>query len=212
MDLFPLTLEGRRVRLEPLSVDHVPALSKAASESRETYGLTLVPEGEASVRQYVDRALGDAARGLFVPFVTLDLGGDRSRPRVVGATRFGNLERWTWPEPPPDPRPAGLDAVEIGWTWLAASVQRSHVNSEAKLLMLTHAFEVWRVRRVTLKTDARNQRSRHAIARIGGRFDGVFRGHMPAYDGGVRDTAYFSILESEWPGVKEKLQAFVDPS
>jgi RimJ/RimL family protein N-acetyltransferase len=207
MDLFPLKLEGHRVRLEPLSVDHIPALAKAAAESRETYGLTLVPEGEARLREYVDRALEDAGRGLFVPFVTLDLASDRVGARVVGATRFGNLERWTWAVPPPDPRPAGLDAVEIGWTWLAASAQRSHVNSEAKWLMLTHAFEVWRVRRVTLKTDARNLRSRNAIERIGGRFDGILRGHMPAYDGGVRDTAYFSILEAEWPEVKENLEA-----
>ncbi len=205
MVLFPLTLEGRRVRLEPLSVAHIPALTKAAAESRDTYGLTSVPEGEARLREYVDRALEDAERGTFVPFATVDL----VRGRVVGSTRFGNLERWTWPAPPSDPRPAGLDAVEIGWTWLAASAQRSHVNSEAKLLMLTHAFEVWRVRRVSLKTDARNQRSRSAIERIGARFDGLLRNHMPAYDGGVRDTAYFSILESEWSGVREKLSSLV---
>jgi RimJ/RimL family protein N-acetyltransferase len=206
MDLFRPTLQGHRVRLEPLSVDHVAALSKAAAESRETYGLTSVPDGEAGIREYVLRALEDTARGFFVPFATVDL----VRGRVVGATRFGNLERWTWPAPPPDPRPAGLDAVEIGWTWLAASAQRSHVNSAAKLLMLTHAFEAWRVRRVTLKTDARNLRSRAAIERIGGRLDGVLRGHMPASDGGARDTAYFTILESEWPGAKEKLEALVD--
>lgn len=208
MDLFPLTLEGRRVRLEPLSVGFIAALTKAAAESRETYGLTYVPEGEARLRAYVDRALEDTAHGLFVPFVTFDL----VATRVVGMTRFGNLERWAWPELPRDPRPAGLDAVEIGWTWLAASAQRSHVNSEAKLLMLAHAFEVWRVRRVSLKTDARNVRSRSAIERIGGRFDGLLRSHMPAYDGGVRDTAYFSILESEWPGVKERLLASVGKS
>jgi RimJ/RimL family protein N-acetyltransferase len=115
---------------------------------------------------------------------------------VVGSTRFGNIERWS---------SDAIDAVEIGWTWLAASAQRTAVNTEAKILMLDHAFGVWRVKRVTLKTDARNARSRAAIARIGGKLDGILRAHMPAADGGVRDSAVFSILAAEWPAHRARL-------
>ena len=112
-----------------------------------------------------------------------------------------NAERWEW-------RRAGAhpDAVEIGSTWLTASAQRTPINTEAKLLMLTHAFEVWNVLRVTLKTDARNGRSRNAILRLGAQFDGVLRAHMPAYDiAEPRDSAYYSILASEWPDVRDRL-------
>jgi len=204
MNTFPVTLSGKRVRLEPLALSHVSALWRAASESAENYRLTSVPASEADMRAYVETALADAAKGLFVPFATVDL----VRDRVVGATRFATLERWSWPTPPKDPRPF-YDGVEIGWTWLAASAQRTHVNSEAKLLMLTHAFDVWRVRRVMLKTDSRNSRSRNAMLRMGAKFDGVIRAAMPAFDGGIRDSAYFSILESEWPEVKSHLTKLV---
>src|SRR5215468_8986194 len=154
--LFPLLLDGRFVRLEPMSSAHVEALVAAAAESRATYGLTNVPDGVAAMAAYVATALDDVARGVAVPFVTFD----KRRERVVGSTRFGRIERWSWPGTPVPPLPRGPDAVEIGWTWLAAGAQRTHVNTEAKLLMLTHAFEVWGVRRVTLKTDERNARSR----------------------------------------------------
>jgi N-acetyltransferase len=199
-DLFPLLLESERVRLEPLSRAHVGALVAAASESRATYGLTYVPDGEAQMSAWVDEALADTARGVTVPFATVD----KQRGRVVGSTRFCFIERWDWPEAP---SPRGPDAVEIGWTWLAASAQRTHVNTGAKLLMLGHAFDVWRVQRVTLKTDRRNARSRANIERIGGRLDGVWRGHRPAADGGVRDSAYYSILPGEWPAARERLEA-----
>lgn len=200
--LYPLTLDGEAVRLDPLTLDHVDALCAAAGESRDTYGLTNVPPDRAGMARYIDAALLDARAGVAVPFATVD----KRRGRVVGSTRFGNLERWSWPTPPAEP-PAGPEAVEIGWTWLAASAQRSHVNTEAKWLMLTHAFEVWRVRRVTLKTDERNARSRANIERIGGRLDGILRAHMPAYDGGVRSSAVYSILSSEWPAVRQRLAA-----
>lgn len=202
--LFPLTLTGRFVRLEPLDHAHVGALVAAASEARDTYALTQVPADAAAMQAYVDEALTMAARGQAVPFATVDL----RRGRVVGSTRFGNLERWSWPGAPlPPASPVGLDAVEIGWTWLAASAQRTHVNTEAKLLMLAHAFDVWRVRRVTLKTDARNARSRANIERVGARLDGVLRAHMPAFDGGVRDSAVYSLLAAEWPAARERLAA-----
>ena len=114
-----------------------------------------------------------------------------------------NAERWEWSRGGVHP-----DAVEIGSTWLTASAQRTPINTEAKLLMLTHAFEVWEVLRVTLKTDARNARSRDAILRLGARFDGVLRAHMPAYDiAEPRDSAFYSILASEWPSVRDRLTA-----
>jgi N-acetyltransferase len=207
MDLFPVTLEGRSVRLVPLAVEHAPALVEAASESRAHYGLTTVPPELTAMAAYIAEALADAARGRAVPFATVDRG--RSG-RVVGSTRFGNLERWPWPAGArPYPAPAGLDAAEIGWTWLAASAQRTAVNTEAKLLMLRHAFEVWGVYRVTLKTDARNARSRAAIERLGAHFDGVLRGHMPAVDGTVRDSAYYTIVAGEWPALRSRLEGFL---
>ncbi len=204
--LHPLTLDGRFVRLEPLARAHVPALVAAAAESRDTYGLTRVPADAASMARYVEDALADAERGLAVPFATVD----KTRDRLVGSTRF-YVERWSWPGAPAPPVPVGPDAVEIGSTWLAASAQRTHVNTEAKLLMLAHAFDVWRVRRVMLKTDARNARSRANIERLGARFDGILRANMPAFDGGVRDTAYYSILPSEWPAARERLEARLRP-
>ncbi|MGZ3426695.1 MAG: GNAT family N-acetyltransferase [Polyangia bacterium] len=199
--LFPLTLDGRRVRLEPLSSAHAAPLLAAADESRATYGLTHVPADATAMAAYIDFALAEAARGQAVPFATVD----KERGRVVGSTRFANLERWQWVHPPVGPRPFGLDAVEIGWTWLGASAQRTYVNTEAKLLMLAHAFEVWRVLRVTFKTDARNARSRANIERVGARLDGIWRAHMPAADGGVRDSAFFSMLASEWPAARARL-------
>ena len=126
----------------------------------------------------------------------------------MGSTRFGNIEFWAWP--PGNPRQRGThlpDVVEIGWTWLSRPTQRTGINTEAKLLMLAHAFEVWRVHRVSLMTDARNQRSRDAIARLGASFDGVLRAARVAADGGIRDTAAYSILDAEWPRVKAALLA-----
>lgn len=205
--LFPLTLDGGRVRLEALTRAHLPGLVAAASESRATFGLTHVPDGLPAMTAWFESAMADAERGDQVPFATVD----KLRGRVVGSTRFANLERWQWPGPPVPPVPRGPDAVEIGWTWLAQSAQRSYVNTEAKLLMLSHAFDLWGVRRVTLKTDARNARSRANIERIGCRFDGILRAAQPAWDGGVRDSAYYSMLASEWPAARDRLLARLRP-
>ena len=200
----PVVLEGRSVRLEPLDLRHVPALVAASSGRRETFRLTTAPDGVEEVRAYVTAALAAHAAGAALPFATVSL----ALGRVVGSTRFGNLERWTWPKGDLDPRPDGVpDAAEIGWTWLAEEVQRTAVNTEAKRLMLAHAFETWRVHRVTLKTDARNARSRAAIERLGARLDGILRAHFPAVDGAVRDSASYSILAAEWPTVREHLDA-----
>ena len=200
----PVVLEGRWVRLEPLTVEHAAALLRAASGPRETYGLTLVPDTLAEAAAYIETALREEAARRSLPFATVD----RATGRVVGSTRFLNIEYWTWPAGNAHQRGAERpDVVEIGATWLAAAAQRTPINTEAKLLMLTHAFDRWRVHRVSLMTDARNERSRAAILRVGARFDGVLRAARPASDGAIRDTAAFSILEAEWPAVRAKLEA-----
>jgi N-acetyltransferase len=200
----PVTLEGRWVRLEPLGRGHAAGLLAAASGSRDTYGFTTVPGTAAETTAYIGGALAEQAAGRALPFATID----RARGVVVGCTRLFNIEFWPWPAGNANQRGVDRpDVAEIGWTWLAASAQRTPINTEAKLLMLAHAFDVWRVHRVSLMTDARNQRSRNAILRIGARFDGVLRAARPASDGAIRDTAAFSILEAEWPAVRAKLQA-----
>ena len=201
-----MTLEGSVVRLDPLELGHVDALVRAASEDRSTYAFTVVPGSDAEMRAYVTAALDDEDSGWALPFVILE----RASDRVVGTSRFLDLDYWKSPPAWPPGRPSHLavgapNAAEIGSTWLAASVQRTGVNTEAKLLMLTHAFETWEVARVTFKTDARNQRSRDAIVRIGARFEGVRRAHSVASDGTIRDSAYFSIVAGEWPAAKAAL-------
>jgi len=205
--LSPIVLNGRHVRLEPLTQGHARALAAAASGPRETYGLTTVPEGEPGAHGYIETALGDQAAGRSLPFATVAT----ATGRVVGSTRFLNIEFWAWPMGHSLQRGEDVpDVVEIGATWLAAEAQRTAINTEAKLLMLTHAFETWRVHRVSLMTDARNERSRRAILRLGARFDGVLRAQRPAVDGTIRDTAAFSILGEEWPTVKRQLQSRLD--
>ncbi len=203
-----VVLEGRYVRLEPLTLGHARALSAAAGGPRDTYALTTVPEGEAGAQGYIEMALRDEEAGRSLAFATVA----RSTGRVVGSTRFLNIEFWTWPPGHALQRGENVpDVAEIGATWLAAEAQRTAINTEAKLLMLTHAFEEWRVHRVSLMTDARNERSRNAILRVGARFDGVIRAHRPSSDGLIRDTAAFSILESEWPAVKRQLHSRLEP-
>jgi RimJ/RimL family protein N-acetyltransferase len=202
--VHPVVLDGRHVRLEPLVVGHARALVAAANGPRDTYGFTAVPPDEPSMLRYIEAALRDQETGRALPFATLA----KATGRVVGCTRFGNIEYWGWPAGNPHQRGEDLpDVDEIGWTWLAAESQRTPINTEAKLLMLTHAFEEWRVHRVSLMTDARNERSRRAIQRVGARFDGVIRAQRPGSDGTIRDTAAFSILESEWPTVKRQLHS-----
>jgi N-acetyltransferase len=201
--LEPVTLQDDVVTLAPLSRDHVPGLWRAASK-RSTYGLTRVPRSEEDAAAYVDLALSEQARGVSLPFAILD----SPSGRILGSTRLMTIERWEWrlPDGAPPPR-LHPDAVEIGSTWLTESAQRTAINTHAKLLLLGYAFDAWGVRRVTLKTDARNRRSRAAIERLGARFDGVLRAHSWAFDGAIRDTAFYSILLSEWPGVRAALTA-----
>jgi N-acetyltransferase len=193
----PCVLAGSLVRLEPLSAGHVPALMRAAEEDRTSYDWTLVPRA-GEVAGYVAAQL---ARPGLTPFAQVRL----SDEAAVGCTAFWDARTW--------PGTDDLFAVEIGWTWLAASAQRTGINAEAKLLLLTHAFETLRLARVDLKTDARNQRSRQAIGRLGAQFEGVLRSwspsHVPGEEGRMRDSAMFSVIAPEWPDVKSHLTARV---
>ena len=204
--LDPVTLEGRHVRLEPLSVDHIPGLVQAASQSRDTYVYTYVPADADAMRSYVDTALAGWDAGTMLPFATID----RATERVAGSTRFHHAEFWDWPAGNPHQRGKQLpDVVNIGTTWLAADAQRTGINTEAKLLMPTHAFETWLVHRVRIQADSRNERSRRAIMRLGAHLDGVVRADRVALDGAIRDSAVFSFLDSEWPEVKVQLTALL---
>lgn len=194
-----VTLTGRFVRLEPMGVHHVDGLVAAASEDRSTYGLTLVPDGREAMTAYVENLVAMRERGEDVPFVNCDA----ATGRTLGATSFLTL-RWYFDRTVPD-------AVEIGRTWLAASAQRTAVNTEAKLLMLTHAFETWNVVRVDLKTDERNGRSRAAIERLGAKLDGIVRNWQPSFvpgeEGRPRNSALYSVIPDEWPEVRAGLTA-----
>ena len=181
-------LQGKHVSLEPLSLEHVPGLQEAARDG-ELWNLwfTSVPHPESTL-QYVEQALALREQGKAVPFVVRDANGV-----VVGSTRYGNIE-------------SDHKRLEIGWTWYAARVQRTALNSEAKLLLLSNAFETLGAIAVEFRTNWFNHRSRHAIERLGAKQDGVLRNHMLMPDGTRRDTVVFSILDSEWPAVKKNLQ------
>lgn len=188
--LEPVTLAGRHVRLEPLSPGHVPALCEVGLDPelwRWTLAVIRTPE---EMRAYVATALRERDEGRALPFATVDVASGRP----IGSTRFGNVGM-------ADGR------VEIGWTWVARPWQRTPANTEAKYLMLRHAFETLGCVRVELKTDALNARSRAAILRVGAREEGVLRKHMRSQGGRMRDTVYFSILDDEWPAVKAALEA-----
>ena len=196
-------LEGRLVRLEPLDKQHIDDLVKAASDGRGAFSLTDVPASREDMATYVLRALQERKMSTALPFAVVDL---RSQT-IVGSTRFVRFEFWRWPKGT-RPRPAGKpDAVEIGYTWLSSRAQRTGINREAKLLMLEVAFERWSMSRVSLRTDARNVRSRAAIEGIGATLDGVLRSAQAGYDGAIRDTAAYSIIASEWPRVRVLLES-----
>ncbi|MCX5333924.1 GNAT family N-acetyltransferase [Streptomyces sp. NBC_00140] len=190
-------LEGELVRLEPLSPTHVTELAVAAEEDRGTYEFTWVPRAD-EVADYVDAQLARAATGRLAPYAQVS----RATGRVVGATSYWEPRSWLSDDT--------LDAIEIGFTWLARSAQGTGVNAEAKLLLLRHAFEVWNVSRVDLKTDARNARSRAAIESVGAQFEGVLRNWSrswaPGEDNQLRDSAIFSITADEWPERRKRLE------
>ena len=187
-----ITLEGELVRLEPLTLAHSHAMVAAASSDRSTFGLTSVPNGDLpSVEQYINAALEQHNRGEGLAFATIR----RADDQLVGSTRFMSAEYW---HPIGESPRATPIAVEVGYTWLTAEAQRTGINAEAKVLMFDYAFDSLRVERVSLKTDARNERSRRNIERAGATFDGVLRRHKPASDGGFRDSAMYSLLREEW--------------
>jgi N-acetyltransferase len=199
-------LEGKHIRLEPLDHPHVEGLVAAAGDDAELYQWSPVPRGKAAVKNYVDTALTWRDAGSAVPFAIVR----KQDGIVLGSTRFWNIERWSWPQAHPAHGRSVPDACEIGYTWLTRSATRTAANSEAKFLMLTHAFEVWQVLRVCFHTDARNQRSRAALERIGGRFEGILRAHRMAADFIPRDSVRYSMIAAEWPDVKRRLLQFVD--
>jgi N-acetyltransferase len=145
-----------------------------------------------------------------VPFAIISLDESVKDGVVIGSTRFWNLERWAWPQGHPRHGRSAPDACEIGYTWLTHSAIRTAVNTEAKLLMLTHAFETWQVLRVCFHTDARNRRSRAALERIGGKFEGILRAHRMAGDYIPRDSVRFSIVAAEWPEVRTRLSQLLE--
>jgi N-acetyltransferase len=196
-----LVLRGPTVTLRPLSDADAADLSAAGAESRAPYAYTRVPDGLEDARRYIEFALTERDAGRRLPFAIV--WGER----IVGSTSYLDIQQWRWPAGSPQQRADEPDAVEIGATWLAASAQRTRCNTEAKYLLLGHAFDVWRVHRVCLKTDERNAKSRRAIERLGAVFEGVRRSDMPAQDGSVRSSAYYSIVRAEWPDVREKLGA-----
>ena len=197
MPIEPVTLAGRHVELIPLAAEQAEELTAAASVDRATYGYTEVPGTREEMADYIGRLLAKHAAGTDLPFAQRLV----TDGRLVGCTRFLELRSW---------RGRGVpDEVEIGGTWLDADVQRTPVNTEAKLLLLTHAFETWHVDRVALATDSRNDRSRRAIERLGAQFEGILRHHRPSLvpgeAGRPRDTALFSITDDDWPAVRATL-------
>ena len=188
----PVTLEGAVVRLEPLRHEHANLFWEVAQSDLEDifrwipYSMK-TPE---DFRRLIDKAFEEQQRGESIVFATVE----RSSGRSIGSTRFMNIDRTN-------------RRVEIGSTWISPAWQRTAVNTEAKYLMLRHAFEVWNCMRVELKTDALNQKSRNAILRIGAKEEGTLRRHLLTHTSRVRDTVYFSILDSEWPDAKAKLEA-----
>lgn len=202
VNLHSPILAGAHVRLEPLSLSHLDGLVAAAAADPALYQWSAVPIGREAVSRYIETALAWREAGTAAPFATVRIADGA----VLGSTRFFDIENWAWPERHARHGRRFPDVCEIGYTWLTRDAIRTAANTEAKLLMLTHAFEVWQVLRVCLHTDARNQRSQAAIERIGGKFEGVLRAHRLAADFTPRDSYRYSIIASEWPVAKQKLE------
>jgi RimJ/RimL family protein N-acetyltransferase len=191
MKIEPVILGGSTVRLEPMTRDHAPALARVGLDPALWHWVPNQVSTPEDMQAYVLTALDEQRRGISLPFVIIDQASDQ----VIGSTRYANIE-------------TRHRRLEIGWTWLAPSQQRSGANTEAKLLLLTHAFDVLGAMRVELKTDSLNQKSRTAIARLGAVEEGTFRNHMVIPSTGrVRHTVYYSIIDSEWPAIKANLTA-----
>ncbi len=189
MLIQPHTLEGRRVRLEPLTLAHHSALCDAGLDNELWRWIPTMIRTPDEMRSYIETALEEQSKGLSLPFALID----KSSMRAIGSTRFGSIDR-------------NNRRLEIGWTWLGRNYQRTSINTEAKYLLLRHAFEQLNAIRVELKTDSLNERSRRAILRIGAKEEGTFRNHMIVHDGRLRHTVYYSVIASEWNNVKACLE------
>ncbi len=198
-------MTGEIIRLEPLEMRHIPALVAASEKDRDLYHWSPVPNGHAETTKWVETAICWRKAATAEPYVTVRIADGA----VIGSTRFWNIERWLWP---PGHERFGRkepDACEIGHTWLSSDAIRSGANTETKYLMLQLAFETWSVLRVCFHTDDRNARSRAALERIGGRYEGILRAHRMAADFTARNSARYSILASEWPAVKKRLMGLL---
>jgi RimJ/RimL family protein N-acetyltransferase len=188
--LEPVTLEGRIVRLEPLSFEHVPGLAEVGLDE-ELWRWTLArPHSEADLREWAASTIAARDAGTELPFATIDI----ATGRPIGSSRYLNIV-------------LEHRRLEIGWTWVAPAWQRTGANREAKLLMLEHAFDRIGCRRVEFKTDSNNEMSRQALLGIGAQFEGIFRNHMVMPGGGTRHSAWYSVTDEEWPGVRAGLEA-----
>ena len=190
MMVVPVTLEGRHVRLEPLAKAHLAGLAEVGLDEELWRWIPTQVRTAQEMEAYIETALEEQARGVSLPFAIVE----KATGRAIGSTRYGNIDRTH-------------HRVEIGWTWVAREWQRTAVNTEAKYLLLRHAFETLGCIRVELKTDSLNEKSRAAILRIGAQHEGIFRNHMITASGRIRHSAYYSIIDSEWPAVKARLES-----
>ncbi len=190
MNVSPVTLEGQYVRLEPLAKAHMAGLAEVGLEEELWRWIPTRVRTREEMAAYIETALNEQEQGVALPFAIVE----KATGRAIGSTRYGNIDRTH-------------HRVEIGWTWVARERQRTAMNTEAKYLLLRHAFETLGCVRVELKTDSLNERSRAAILRIGALEEGTFRNHMITASGRIRHTVYFSIIDSEWPAVKARLKA-----
>jgi RimJ/RimL family protein N-acetyltransferase len=206
MPLEPFSLRGRLVNLEPLEPHYVEGLVAASAVDPSLYEWSAVPLGREATVRYVESASALRDAGTAMPFAIVSA----TSGAVIGSSRFFDMERWLWPEGHPRRGRGACDVCEIGYTWFTRDAVRTGANTETKLLMLTHAFEVWDVLRVCLHTDERNERSRRAMERMGGRFEGILSAHRLAVDNTPRNSARYAVTATEWPEVKSRLQRLRD--
>lgn len=188
LEVMPVVLAGQHVAMQPLTIGHLAGLCTVGLEEELWRYTTLQVQTHEQMRIYLETALREQAAGVSLPFATTE----KISGTVVGSTRFGNIDK-------------ANRRVEIGWTWVGKNWQRTAVNTEAKLLMLQHAFETWQCLRVEFKTDSLNARSRAALLRLGAKEEGTFRNHMITDTGRIRHSVYYSITDAEWPEVKTRL-------
>ncbi|MGB2899670.1 MAG: GNAT family protein [Candidatus Acidiferrum sp.] len=192
MNVAPVMLEGSHVRLEPLAKAHLAGLAQVGLEEELWRWIPVPVRTVEEMAAYIETALQEQERGVSLPFALIE----KATGHAIGSTRYGNIDRTH-------------RRVEIGWTWVAREWQRTAVNTETKYLLLKHAFETLGCIRVELKTDSLNEKSRAAILRIGAKEEGIFRNHMITASARIRHTVYFSIVDSEWPAVKARLESLL---